>query len=141
MKARGITPPNRHEVWSVRISELLDMPDWVSSFAIRGLGTLPRQVWLRPWKAKLLLALDRAAGGRSEYSKTEFRRCELCARPLIGIEAERRRKLIESGLLAGTLPCGPDCARDRDLKTWKKLAPSYRTLSNELHKSRLGTQC
>jgi hypothetical protein len=60
MKARSITPPNRLEVWSIKISEFLEMPDWVSRFAIQGLGTLPRQVWLRPAKAKLLLALDRS---------------------------------------------------------------------------------
>jgi hypothetical protein len=126
MKAQGVTPPNRLRVWSVRISELLDMPDWVSRFAIQGLGTLPRQVWLRPWKAKLLLTLDRAAGGRSEYSKTEFRRCELCARPLIGTEAEARRRLLESCPKARTTPCGPNCLRDREIGLWKKLAPRSR---------------
>ena len=130
MKAQGITPPNRQEVWSVKVSALINLPDWITRSAVQGLGSLPRQVWLRPKKAKILIALDRAAGGRSQYSKTEFRHCEMCARPLIGIEAENRRRLIEDGPLARTLPCNPKCARDRELKTWKKLAPSYRTLSD-----------
>ena len=126
MKAGGITPPNRLEVWSIKISEFLEMPDWVSRFAIQGLGTLPRQVWLRPAKAKLLLALDRAAGGRSEFTKSEFRHCDLCARPLIGVEAEARRRLLESGPKARTMPCGPNCQRDGEIGLWKKLAPSSR---------------
>jgi len=128
MKARGITPPNRQEVWSVQVSALVNLPDWVSRCAVQGLGSLPRQVWLRPAKAKLLIALDHAAGGRSQVTKTEIKHCHMCARPLIGVEAEQRRKLIESGPLARTLPCGPNCALDRELKTWKRLAPSYRTL-------------
>jgi hypothetical protein len=102
------------------------MPDWVSRFTIQGLGTLPRQVWLRPAKAKLLLALDRAAGGRSEFTKSEFRHCDLCARSLIGVEAEARRSLLESGPKAWTTPCGPNCQRDREIGLWKKLAPRSR---------------
>jgi hypothetical protein len=54
----------------------------------------------RPRKAKILIALDRAAGGRSQYSRTEFRHCEMCARPLVGIDAEKRRRVIEEGPLA-----------------------------------------
>ena len=138
MKARGITPPNRQEVWSVKVSALKSLPDWASHCAVQGLGSLPRQVWLRPAKAKLLIALDRAAGGRSLFSKSEFRHCEMCARPLIGIEAEKRRRSIEISPLARMLPCGPGCARDRELKTWKKLAPSYRTLPDPANKSRRG---
>jgi hypothetical protein len=79
----------------------------------------------------MLIALDRAAGGRSQFSKTEFRRCEMCARPLIGLEAETLRRFIESGPLARTLPCGPDCARDRELKTWKNLARGHVRLGDE----------
>jgi hypothetical protein len=126
MKARGVTPPNRLEVWSVRISDSLDMPDWVSRFAVQGLGTMPRQVWLRPAKAKLLLALDRAAGGHSEFTKSEFRHCEMCARPLIAVEAEARRRLLESGPRGWMTACGPNCPRDREIGAWKKLAPRSR---------------
>jgi hypothetical protein len=131
MKARGITPANRQEVWNVKLSALLDLPDWLFRRAVQGLAILPHQLWLRPRDAKRLCGLDRAAGGRSHVTKTEFKRCDMCARPLIGIEAEQRRRLIESGPTARTLPCGPDCERDRKLRIWKKLAPSYRTLGDE----------
>jgi hypothetical protein len=126
MKAQGITPPNRQEVWSVKISEFLEMPDWVSRFAIQGLGTLPRQVWLRPAKAKLLLVLDRAVGGRSEFTKSEFKHCDMCARPLIGVEAEARRRLLETDPKAWMTPCGLNCKRDREVGLWKRLAPRSR---------------
>lgn len=105
----------------MRTSELLEVPDWVSRFAVRGFGTLPRQVWLRPAKAKLLLVLDRAAGGRSEFAKTEFRRCLLCSRPMISVEAEAYRKQLESG--DRSIPCGRDCARARELRIYAAWAP------------------
>jgi hypothetical protein len=122
LKARGITPANRQEIWNVRTSALLDLPDWVFRRAVPGLGCLPHQVWLRPRDAKRLCALDRAAGGRSQVTKSEYKRCGLCARPLIGYEAEQRRKVVESGPMGRTTPCGPDCAQDRETRLWKKLA-------------------
>jgi hypothetical protein len=54
-----------------------------------------------PADAKLLIALDRAAGGSSQVLKIEFKHCDMCAGSLIG-------KLIESGPTARTTPCGPE---------------------------------
>jgi hypothetical protein len=79
----------------------------------------------------MLLALDRAAGGRSEFLKTEFRRCEMCGRPLISHEAAKRRALVATSPTARALPCGPGCERDRTSEFWKKMAPNYRTRRDE----------
>lgn len=124
MKMRGITPANRQEVWCVQPSALLKVPDWVFRRAVKGLGSLPyyHQVWLRPRDAKRLCALDRMAGGRSHVTKTEFKRCHVCARPIIGAQAAERRKVIESGPAGRLTPCGPTCERDRELGVWTRLA-------------------
>ena len=63
-----------------------------------------------------LIALDRAVGGRPKVLKTEFKRCTLCARPLLGAEAATCREVLESDPNAKLLPCGLNCAKDRELK-------------------------
>ena len=128
MKARGITPPNRQEMWCVQPSALVNLPDWVSRATMNGLGSYADRVWLRPGHAKRLIALDRAAGGRSQVLKVEFRHCDMCARPLLSLEAERRRELIETDPTARSLPCGPNCERDRELRLWKRMAPTCRAM-------------
>ena len=122
MKERGITPANRQEVWCVEPSAIRDLPDWVANRIVPGLGSSSTLFWLRPYDAKRLLALDRLCGGRSRFTKTEFRHCEVCRRPLISNEAAERRKLVESGPQARELPCGPNCEQDRETGLWTILA-------------------
>jgi hypothetical protein len=122
MRARGITPPLRWEVWRIRVSPLLSVPDWARQASICGLPCTANEVWLRPRRAKLLLCMDRARGGYSEFTKTEFRRCDLCDRPLVGSEAEKRRLSIEADSSGRALACGENCERDRKLGTWRILA-------------------
>jgi hypothetical protein len=110
------------EAWNVKGSALLDLPDSLFRRAVQGLAISAHQIWLRPKDARRLCALDRAARGGSQVPKTEFKRCDMCARPLLGIEAKQRRKLIETGPTARTLSCGPNCERDRKPRGWKKLA-------------------
>jgi hypothetical protein len=85
---------------------------------VRGLSSWPGSVWLRPGAAKLLCALDRAAGGWCHVTQSEFKRCALCARPLIGSQAAELRKMLENDPNARTFPCGLNCAKDRELKIW-----------------------
>jgi hypothetical protein len=106
MRARGIKPPLRWEVWRIRVSPLLTVPDWARQASIRGLPSAPNEVWLVPRRAKLLLCIDRARGGYSEFTKTEFRHCEVCNRPLIGSEAEKRR-LHDHRILSRSDGCFP----------------------------------
>ena len=54
-----------------KVSALVNLLVWISCCAVHGLGSLPGQLWLRPAKAKLLIALDRAAGGRSQVTKKQ----------------------------------------------------------------------
>jgi hypothetical protein len=106
MRARGTKPPLRWEVWRIRVSPLLTVPDWARQASIRGLPCAPNEVWLRSWGAELLLRIDRVRGGYSEFAKTEFRRCDVCYRPLIGSEAEKRRLSIEADPAGRTLANG-----------------------------------
>jgi hypothetical protein len=122
MRARGIKPPLRWEVWWIRVSPLLTVPDWARQASIRGLPCAANEVWLLSWRAELLLRIDRARGGYSEFTKTEFRRCDVCYRPLIGSEAEKRRLSIEADSAGRTLACGEICERDREVGTWRILA-------------------
>lgn len=117
MRGRGIKPPLRWEVWKIRVSPLLTIPDWARRASIRGVPCAANEVWLVPRRAKLLLCLDRARGGYSEFTKTEFRRCDVCYRLLIGSEAEKRRLSIEADPAGRTLACGGSCERDRKLGT------------------------
>jgi hypothetical protein len=52
---------------------------------------------------------DRQAGGRPELTAVEYRMCPVCDRMLLGLEAQERRKLDESGILGRTLPCSSTC--------------------------------
>jgi len=123
LKAQGITPCLRNWVWNVRPS-IAPLPDWVAGAAVKGLGSLEDQVWLWPVDARRLMKWVKAHGGRSWAVRAEFRRCEMCGRPLIGVEAEARRRQIESGPAGRALNCGPECDRDRASRLWVKLAPS-----------------
>lgn len=120
LKAQGIKPTNRVRAWHVTPSALTTLPEWILERRLTGLSSSPRGIWLHPSDAKRLCAFDRAAGGHSLVTKTEYRHCELCSRPLIGPEAENRRHLLETGALARTLPCGPNCVRDQELRTWER---------------------
>lgn len=127
LRSQGETPANRQWAWCVRPAALLELPDWVREAAVKGLGLMRDRAWLWPVDAKRLIRLDRGAGGRSEVTIIEVRHCGLCARPLIGAEAERRRKLDEQGPQGREMPCGDGCRDDRRTGIWKRLAPSFRT--------------
>lgn len=129
MKAAGITPCRRQWVWSVEPQVLRGMfiPQWARDAAVRGLGQQQDSVWLWWVDARRLIALDRAAAGRSKVTRAELRHCPVCGRPFVGIEAEKRRRLDESGPHGRNTPCGDACVRDAESRVWRKLDPFYRT--------------
>jgi hypothetical protein len=78
-------PARRREL---KPTALFAIRDYFIQRAVPGLSLLPGSVWLRPGAAKVLCALDRAAGGWYHVLQSEFKRCALCARPLLGAAAE-----------------------------------------------------
>jgi hypothetical protein len=108
-RAQGITPVNRQYIWSV------SAPTFLEFQPIYGLARVPGRIWLFPGAARGLL---RGVKG-CLVERFEFKRCELCHRPLVGSEATTYRKLLESGR---NIPCGSTCDRDQSLKLWTRLA-------------------
>lgn len=117
-----MTPCRRQWVYAVQLTALKAMPAWVASVAVKGMGKTTGRVWLWPVDARHLAGMDRNAGGRPQITRSELRHCPLCARPFVGIEAEIRRKLDESGPLGRETPCSGSCERDAQTRVWKKLA-------------------
>lgn len=130
MRESGTRPANKEWVVNVEPKSLCAIPDYFLERAVKGLGEQSGRVWLWPTDARELVNMDRAAGGLSVVRRVEFRRCEMCARPLLGDEAIRRRQMDESGPAGRALPCGEHCQRDRDTRIWKKLTPTARTRSD-----------
>lgn len=115
LRSRGIRPAKIRRVWCVKLTALV-VPQWALDRRVPGLSGDVSRVWLRPRDARFLLQLDRAAGGEPWFAESEYRRCGVCGRPLIGEDAAARRKLDESGRTARQIPCGDTCldaARDR----------------------------
>ena len=120
MKASGVVPPTRQWIWSVE-PKAIRVPDWAREVSVRGLTQLEGQIWLWPVDAKQLVAEDRAQGGRPRVNVTEVRFCKLCSRPLVGVEAARRRQLDLSGPGGRFLPCALSCTRDDGTGVWRRL--------------------
>lgn len=123
MREQGtyVVPRRRGLVWLVAPDALFGIPEWARLEAVNGLGGTPDRVWLWPADAKKLISQARARGWRCRVTRTELRRCEVCGRPSVGLEAERRRKLDESGPQGRRLPCGDSCESDAASRIWKKL--------------------
>jgi hypothetical protein len=116
----GIRNANRNWIALVRLT-LLDIPSWSLAAAIPGLSVVADAIWLSRKDARKLAREERESGGRAIVQTFEFRRCEVCRRPLVGAEAEERRRLIILSPEARRRPCGPNCAADRKLKVWSRL--------------------
>lgn len=121
MKAQGTLPARRQWIYSIEPQALEVLPEWATGNSVKGLGKTARRVWLWDKDSKRLIGLDRAAGGRPRVTRAELRHCLSCSRPLVGIEAEQRRKLDESGPDGRRQPCGVDCERDKASRIWRKL--------------------
>ena len=110
--ARGRTYAKRQWVTIVTVTAI-EIPDWLLKKAMRGFSRSKQHVWFRGRfrrNAKALMELDKAAGGSPEWDKVEYRRCEVCSRPLLNLDAEARRKLVESVTNGRQRACGPECS-------------------------------
>lgn len=69
-----------------------------------------QHIWVRSKKvAEQIAQYDHDKGGPGEIARTEWRRCNICGRILLNLEAERRRKQLESAMTGSQNPCGPNC--------------------------------
>ena len=115
---RGIKIARVQRIRGVRITAI-PMPAWAAERRIKGLSFSDSFVWLMPSDARFLMRLDHEAGGDPHCAETEFRRCPVCNRPLIGDDARMRRDLDESAQTGRQKPCGAECiAASRD-KRWR----------------------
>ena len=121
MRERGVKPAARQWVWCVEPTALCPVPVWARQKAVRGLGQAAGRVWMWPTDARALMREICEAGWRCQVVKVELRHCQVCGRPLLGTEAERRRRLDESGPAGRSVPCGTECERDRASGLWRKL--------------------
>lgn len=113
LRQRGITPNRVTRVYRVDLDKLT-VPDWAARRAVKGLSGSRKHVWLRRWDAKRLEECEAQIGGLALLTETEYRKCPVCDRVLIGEDAEMRRRLNESCMTGTQLPCGGDClARSR----------------------------
>jgi hypothetical protein len=119
IRCQGLETTNRREIWSVRPSGMSEIPASIKRCEIYGLAPIAGRIWLRATAAKKLCKLNRDRGGFNLITKTEFRHCEVCARPLIGLEAAKRRIQLDNKM-PRTTPCGPNCERDAKTGLWKK---------------------
>lgn len=108
---RGVKPAKKQ--WMICVeTTAIEIPTWARAKADPRLSQSSHKVWFRgrnSGRAKILERQDRQAGGRPELTTVECRLCSACGRLLLGLEAESRRKLDESGPLGRTLPCSGDC--------------------------------
>lgn len=123
MREQGtyVVPRRRGWIWLVIPDALFVIPGWATLEAVRGLGRTPGRVWLWPGDGKKLVSQARRQGWRCTVTRTELRYCGACGRPLVSAEAERRRKLDESGPQGRQLPCGDSCESDAATRIWKRL--------------------
>lgn len=115
---RGITIARRQTIRGVRITAI-PMPAWVEKRRIKGLSASDSFAWLMPADARFLMRLDHEAGGSPYCAETEFRRCPVCHRPLMGDDARMRRELDESAVTGRMKPCGSDCIEASRDRRWR----------------------
>lgn len=107
LRARGLKVPKLTQVGLVELAAI-SVPEWARSKAIRGLTLTETSVWISRVPARRLMREDEAAGGKPKVAWTTYRRCKICQRPLLGLEAERRHQLDKRFEGARAI-CGPDC--------------------------------
>ena len=115
---RGIRPTRSRHVYCVRL-EGFAMPEWAGAERIAGLSMSDRMVWLLPSRARLLARQAEEAGGCATLAEAEFRRCEVCWRPLLGEDAKARRRQVESCGTGRQLPCGTSCYEAQRDRRWR----------------------
>jgi hypothetical protein len=118
LKSMKITPTRRRRVFCVTITAIA-MPQWAVDRRIKGLSASPTRIWLSASDARFLMSLDRDEGGHPWFAESEYRRCGLCNRPLLDVDAAARRYMDESTTTGKQLPCGADCIEASKDGRWR----------------------
>ena len=108
LTSRGIKAAKVRRVWCVKVTAIV-VPQWALDRRIQGLSGDVTRIWIHPRDAAFLMRLDREAGGDPWFAESEYRRCPVCSRPLLGEDAKDRRALDESSFTAKQIPCGDTC--------------------------------
>lgn len=108
LRLRGIVPSRETMVYRVDVTAMV-LPVWARRDAFPGLSVSETHVWLTRRLAKMLCAEDELAGGRPAMAGVEYRRCPVCARLLLGEDAEMRRLKDESCRTGRQIPCDGEC--------------------------------
>lgn len=103
----GLPLPRLRTVMLVE-PEAIHVPQWALEKAVPGLTATREAVWLGRIAAKLLIELDESAGGTPKVTVSCYRRCGLCGRVLLGVEAEQRYS-DELHFGGQHTICGPTC--------------------------------
>ena len=106
-KARGLSTPRLRTILLVEL-DAISMPAWARRKAIRGLTITASTVWLGRIDGRVLERLDRQCGGHPKVTSERYRRCRVCKRPLLGLDAEHRLELDRRWAGDGT-PCSQEC--------------------------------
>lgn len=124
---RGI-PERRQRVIARVALTAIGMPEWARRHAVRHMASGEDWLWLPLRIAQMLERLDREAGGTPTMIEAEYRYCPNCRRPLVGEDAENRRRLEASGATAAKLACGDGCVTAQRDRRWKSRTGSKREL-------------
>jgi hypothetical protein len=107
----------RTHAWKVIVEAPFVIPYDFRKQAIQGL----QDCWLLPGLAKMLRRKLRHQGYNPRVLKAEFRLCDICNRPLLGMEATNRRILLQHSPAGELIPCSPRCQSDLEMALWTKL--------------------
>jgi hypothetical protein len=109
--------PAAKPIYAYRVEVVeLAIPDWAKSRSIQGLSQSENHVWLRSRTLAYKLAqMERECGGSGRCDRMEVRRCRVCGRYMVGIQAERRRLQDEAGYGGRKMPCDEECHERRYL--------------------------
>jgi hypothetical protein len=107
----GLKPTRTQTVYRVE-TDAINIPEWAEHRAIPGFSREPDVIWVKHRSvAKIIAEYDRAAGGRPSIDPFEARRCPLCRRWHLGLDARTLRESEEAARLDRKLlePCSIWC--------------------------------
>lgn len=106
-KARGMKYPRIPTIGFVEL-DVITVPEWAWAKRIKGLTDTRKNIWLRRILARELMREDEAAGGTPKVTWTSTRRCRICRRVLLGVDAENRF-LLDLKMCGEWTTCSPEC--------------------------------
>jgi hypothetical protein len=111
MTRHGLKPTRAQTVYRVR-TDAINVPEWAEHHAIPGFSGESDVIWVKQRNvAKMIAEYDRAAGGRPSIYEFEARRCPLCRRWHLGLDARTLRESEEAARLnrKPLEPCSISC--------------------------------